>query len=336
MQIVLIVVMLLVLAGLVYAIATGKAPAQEDIAGPDLPPVQTVVAGVRAVVGPTVGLDTLWRGQATTAPVTIPPTPTATPQPTAAPRSDHYWLERPIGPEYVQSPDISYLYGSRGDGSLAVHRGVELVNDVGTPVLSTASGTIVAAGDDHQRAYGARTDYYGLVVIQQLEQRLFGQAVYVVYGHLSEVGVLPGQRVNVGDVIGRVGMTGVALGPHLHLEVRVGENAYSATTNPQLWLRPLEGRGTMAGIVETVSGKPVGDAVLTLSLASEPGYPLRQITSYPGFEVNPDPAFGENMVAGDLSAGEWIIGVWRGAQRYTERFTIEPGRTTWVTLRVPE
>ncbi|MHB0856961.1 MAG: M23 family metallopeptidase [Anaerolineae bacterium] len=336
-QIVLIAVMLLVLAGLIYAIATGRAPAQDELVGSDLPPVQTVVAGVRAVIEPEGNGGLLFLREPTEpAPVTVPPTSTPTPRPTSAPRHDHLWLERPISPEYVQSVDISYPYASRGDGSLPVHRGVELINNPGTPVLATAPGTIVIAGDDRQRVFGARANYYGLLVIQKLDQTLFDQPIYVVYGHLSEVGVLVGQRVNVGDVLGQVGMTGVALGPHLHLEVRYGVNAFHATVNPQLWLRPLEGRGALAGSLETVSGKPVGEAVLTLSRASEPGIPLRQITSYPGHEVNADPAFGENLVAGDLSAGEWIIGVWRGPLRYTERFTIVPGATTWVTLRVPD
>ena len=47
-----------------------------------------------------------------------------------------------------------------------------------------------------------------------------GHEVLTVYGHLSSVAVVPGQHVGRGQVIGYVGQSGRATGPHLHYEVR--------------------------------------------------------------------------------------------------------------------
>jgi len=84
-------------------------------------------------------------------------------------------------------------------------------------------------------------------VVQELDQPFEGQPVYVLYGHLSEVLVAVGQHLEPGEVLGLVGMTGVAIGNHLHLEVRLGRNDYEHTLNPLLWLRPEPGQGVMSG-----------------------------------------------------------------------------------------
>ncbi|MEZ4639382.1 MAG: M23 family metallopeptidase [Caldilineaceae bacterium] len=52
------------------------------------------------------------------------------------------------------------------------------------------------------------------------------QDVFLLYGHLNEVFVERGQRLNPGDSLGTVGMTGIAIGPHLHVEIRVGQSNF--------------------------------------------------------------------------------------------------------------
>jgi murein DD-endopeptidase MepM/ murein hydrolase activator NlpD len=60
-----------------------------------------------------------------------------------------------------------------------------------------------------------------------------GHGYMTLYGHLSAIAVLPGQHVTLGQVIGYVGQSGRATGPHLHYEVRVNDTP----VNPHKYLR---------------------------------------------------------------------------------------------------
>ena len=60
-----------------------------------------------------------------------------------------------------------------------------------------------------------------------------GHDVLTLYGHLSAIAVFPGQHVTRGQVIGYVGQSGRATGPHLHYEVRV----HNVPVNPHKYLR---------------------------------------------------------------------------------------------------
>ncbi len=262
------------------------------------------------------------------------PTPEYTPTP-VPPREDHYWLERPIAASGTDWIEYQYPYGSRGDGSMHVHRGVEFVNPAGTPILATATGRVVFAGNDSVQVSGAREDYYGLVVIIELERRLGQWPVYVVYAHMSEIAVAPGDRVETGHVIGYVGMTGIALGPHVHIEVRVGRNDFGATVNPELWLKPFAGQGTVAGAVVGSDGAPVAEVDLAVRRADQLGLNVRERATYPDVEVGSDPWWGENFCFGDLTPGQWVLVATRSGYQITMPFTVEAGRTTWVTMPVP-
>jgi murein DD-endopeptidase MepM/ murein hydrolase activator NlpD len=92
-------------------------------------------------------------------------------------------------------------------GSRRFHSGVDIGAPMGSPVVAAGSGMIISAG--WNGGYGKA------IVIQHngVQQTL--------YGHLSEVFVQPGQRIEQGTVIGRVGSTGNSTGPHLHFETRV-------------------------------------------------------------------------------------------------------------------
>jgi murein DD-endopeptidase MepM/ murein hydrolase activator NlpD len=103
---------------------------------------------------------------------------------------------------------LSGSYGQRTDpftGDSGFHRGLDISADRGQPVFATASGKVVIA------SYAG--DYGNLVVIDH------GFGLTTRYGHLSTFKVRSGARVNRGDVIGLVGATGRATGPHLHYEV---------------------------------------------------------------------------------------------------------------------
>jgi len=87
------------------------------------------------------------------------------------------------------------------------HPGVDIACAVGTPVLATAVGTVVYAGDD--------STYGKLLVIQD------NDSVSTLYGHNSELLVVVGDRVMVGSRVALSGNTGISTAPHLHYEVRV-------------------------------------------------------------------------------------------------------------------
>jgi murein DD-endopeptidase MepM/ murein hydrolase activator NlpD len=98
------------------------------------------------------------------------------------------------------------------------HKGIDYPAPVGTPVRSTASGRIVFAGV--QNGYGkvVRVQHRG--------------AFSTLYAHLSRIapGMKSGSRVTQGDVIGYVGQTGWATGPHLHYEFRVDNDPRNPLT----------------------------------------------------------------------------------------------------------
>lgn len=242
-------------------------------------------------------------------------------------------MGRPIAPDGTDYIAYTYPYGSRGDGTYPIHHGVEFVNPIGTEILAVGSGTIVAAGEDKTEVYGARTDFYGRAIILKLDQTFRDEPVYVLYGHLSQIMVEEGQKVEAGEVIGLVGMAGIAEGPHVHIEVRYRKNEYNHTANPVLWIRPFENCGTLAGAVVTNDGLPVPDARIILYQGNST-QPTRYMTSYPDRSVNPDPSWGENFAAPDLPAGQWTVEVQHAGRSYSSSVTISPGKTTWVTIYV--
>ena len=109
------------------------------------------------------------------------------------------------------------------------HHGVEFYVPSGTEVLSTASGTVVVAGSDDELLYGPHKNFYGNLVVIELDTPFLGQPVYNLYAHLSEIFVAESQHVVAQEVIALSGASGVADGAHLHFEVRVGNNDYANT-----------------------------------------------------------------------------------------------------------
>ena len=93
-------------------------------------------------------------------------------------------------------------------GGLMLHAGRDLAAPQGTPVVASLGGTVHSAG----LAGG-----YGVAIELDHQQP---QRQRTLYGHLSELYVEPGDAVQQGEVIGRVGSTGLSTGPHLHFELR--------------------------------------------------------------------------------------------------------------------
>jgi murein DD-endopeptidase MepM/ murein hydrolase activator NlpD len=104
-------------------------------------------------------------------------------------------------------------------GSWLMHAGRDLAAPEGTPVVAALSGRVVSSG----LAGG-----YGLAV--ELEHD--NPRRRTLYGHLSELYVKEGERIRQGEVIGRVGSTGLSTGPHLHFELRLPQDGGWVATDP--------------------------------------------------------------------------------------------------------
>lgn len=91
-------------------------------------------------------------------------------------------------------------------GYVRYHSGMDIANDTGTPIYATASGTVTIAG--YVSGYG------NCVEIEHTH------GISTLYGHCSRVLVTPGQYVNKGQEIAKMGSTGNSTGPHVHYELR--------------------------------------------------------------------------------------------------------------------
>ena len=106
-----------------------------------------------------------------------------------------------------------------GDGLLGYHSGIDISNNLDTPIQTTANGEVVEAGWMDRYGYGVR--------VRHTEDR------ETLYGHMNHVLVKVGQKVSRGDILGTMGRSGNATGVHLHYEVRQG----GKPINPQPYLR---------------------------------------------------------------------------------------------------
>jgi murein DD-endopeptidase MepM/ murein hydrolase activator NlpD len=111
---------------------------------------------------------------------------------------------------------ITSTFGWRKSG---FHHGLDIANQLGTPIKAAAAGTIIFAG--WKNIYG-RT-----VIIQHTDGKC------TLYAHTQKILVKENQRVTRGQVIAKVGVSGNTTGPHLHFEVRQGKQ----TVNPLSYLK---------------------------------------------------------------------------------------------------
>ncbi len=306
-------------------------------AGREPPPSLTPTAGVPSLetlpgltVAPPSPTPTL--PSATPTP-TWPPTPlpTSTPTPCAGPvcvEAGHFVLDWPVEPP---EPAVMayYAFGGTARGRRDPHRGLDLPAAFGTPVRAAAGGEVVFAGADAAQPLAYWPNYYGQAVVIRHTFPGLRQPVYTLYGHLETLAVQVGQTVNPGDTLGTVGSRGVATGPHLHLEVRWGENSYDAVQNPALWLKPLPGRGALALRIADPQGQPLYLTNVTLE-ALEGQAPTLYLETYADPALRGDPQWHENQAVVNLPEGPYRLAVVALGCPHELRLTVEAGRLTVV------
>ncbi|HXH64977.1 MAG TPA: M23 family metallopeptidase [Mariprofundaceae bacterium] len=121
---------------------------------------------------------------------------------------------------------LSSPYGLRSDpftGEPEEHRGVDIANRFGAPVLAAGRGIVVFAGKT--------PDFGNMIMIDH------GFGYKTRYGHMSSLDVKVGDMVQANQLIGRVGSSGRSTGPHLHFEVY----RYGMHLDPAGFLPPRHG-----------------------------------------------------------------------------------------------
>lgn len=116
---------------------------------------------------------------------------------------------------------VSSSFGGRASpfgGRSEFHKGLDINNRTGTPIIAPARGTVSLAASDGAYGNSVEIDH--------------GSGIVTKYAHMQRFAVKSGQWVKRGDVIGYIGMTGRTTGPHLHYEVRL----HGVPVNPMRYI----------------------------------------------------------------------------------------------------
>lgn len=124
--------------------------------------------------------------------------------------------------EWPVTGPITQTYGQHGGD---FHHGLDIAAEVGKKIFPVQSGRVEFSG--------WLNGIYGRAVIID-----HGNGLRTLYAHNSKNLVEKGQYVDISTAIAKIGNTGRTTGPHLHIEVHIGEE----TADPQLYLTQLQGR----------------------------------------------------------------------------------------------
>jgi murein DD-endopeptidase MepM/ murein hydrolase activator NlpD len=280
----------------------------------------------------------------TVQPLSLEPTDVWQPPPLEPPINldpkgrDHYWFTRPIDSSGLNFGILYYMYGSDGaeaNNPSRIHTGLDMPNDIGSTVRATGAGTVIFASSE-ENPYFQNTTGYGNVVVIEHEFGWQGQPLWTLYAHLQVSLVQVDDRVEAGDPIALSGNTGRSSGPHVHYEIRLGENRYGNSYNPVLWMVPYVGRGVIAGRLETERGNLIDDHTITLrslATASIEGITTTYVFVGNVNDVNSDPNWNENFVFGDVPVGRYEVIATYSEQRISKIVEIREGMTTFVELK---
>jgi murein DD-endopeptidase MepM/ murein hydrolase activator NlpD len=136
-------------------------------------------------------------------------------------------------PELVFPDEAAPDYGA-GDAGFGAgrsghsHEGQDVFAPAGTPLVAARDAVVLETGDD-----GGRGNY---ITVYSAEKR----ETYMYLHMQSPSPLSPGERVDAGDPVGRVGCTGSCWGDHLHFEVRLGRGSQARPVDPLPLLRRAE------------------------------------------------------------------------------------------------
>lgn len=241
----------------------------------------------------------------------------------------NFIFQNPLGVDAPLKIAHSYPYGSTENGTRDPHHGVDLESKDGAPVFAAAAGEVLFAGRDRERVFTPWDDYYGnLIVINH------GNSLYTLYGHLSRIDVAVGDHVNNGDGIGAVGNTGVAIGSHLHFEVRTGGDGtdFFSTENPELWLSLQDGMGALSVTLVGSNEEKIlrNFAMIRYAPGTTTSEKKYYVFTYPKtFEHNQ-----EDFAMSNLPPGQYRIAFTDGTGLYERIVTVEAGKLTQVVIEL--
>ena len=254
------------------------------------------------------------------------------PVPWSLSQHDHFYFTRPIAADEVNWPLPDYRFGGTYFGPDIPHTGVDIVTPTGTPVMAAGPGQVVFTGFGLFTGWHNIDDPYGKAVAIAHDFGFNNQPLFTIYAHLSEVNVVKGQMVEWGEEIGLSGGTGFSTAPHLHFEVRMGENYSLNSRNPELWLAPPQGWGVLVGRVMNSQNNWLKDwDVEITNLETQQTWSAESYDTE--FGISRDPYYNENFVLSDLPAGIYEIKIPYVGYTYHTYVKIFPGAATYFKFQ---
>ena len=262
-----------------------------------------------------------------------------------------YLIDRPVALD-DEPINQGNLYGIGG------HKGLDWSTVAfGDNVFAVASGRVADVAsmkpDDCHPSYPPNDPRYctawGNYVLIQHNDRHYDRVseqtayVYSLYMHLRQnsIVVTEGANINQGTRIAQVDNTGNSTGNHLHLQVVLHPNenreiepvntldSEARSRNPELWLDPYPGTGTVVGKVTNTNGEPVG-GLYVYGLQKQAGWGYGSSLTYNNDVLKPDDILVENWGTTDVTPGTYTITLSNGYN--FGRYTVQAGRITYVGL----
>jgi len=241
-------------------------------------------------------------------------------------KPEHNWLIRPFGSPDNIMVDQTQLFASNNFADGGVAKGLIYNNSDGARVRAVDYGTIV---------YKNSRDGH---LVLKVENKYDDYFIYAHYYNLKEIYPSLGKYVQRGTPIGAVGRMKSTGSNHLYFEISLSfdddSNIPSNPVNPELWVYPLPGCGTIIGSIVDSLGQPIpGLSIKGVGKPLPSETPYTQSLTY-SYDLLPDPYYNENFVIGDVPAGDYVIWTESEGVRSAARVTVKPSKVTIVTLIV--